>query len=126
MSYNLTKCTVSANGTNFESVSLKNKKIMKGNFNSIINSQVPVLVDFYADWCQPCKIQSPILKQAAEELKDKVKIIKIDVDKNEEIAMRFQIQGVPTLALFKNGSMLWKQSGVQTIQEIRNVVNNHQ
>ncbi len=99
---------------------------MKGNFNSIINSQVPVLVDFYADWCQPCKIQSPILKQIAEELKDKVKIIKIDVDKNQEIAMRFQIQGVPTLALFKNGSMLWKQSGVQTFQEIRNLVNAHQ
>lgn len=99
---------------------------MKGNFNSIINSQVPVLVDFYADWCQPCKIQSPILKQVAEELKDKVKIIKIDVDKNQEIAMRFQVQGVPTLALFKNGNLIWKQSGVQTFQEIRNLVNAHQ
>lgn len=99
---------------------------MKGNFNSIINSPVPVLVDFHAEWCQPCKIQSPILQQIAAEMKEKVKIIKIDVDKNQEIAMRFQVQGVPTLALFKNGSLLWKQSGVQTFQEIRNLVNAHQ
>jgi len=105
---------------------INKRKKMKGNFNSIINSTVPVLVDFHAEWCQPCKIQSPILQQIAAELKEKVKIIKIDVDKNQEIAMRFQVQGVPTLALFKNGNLLWKQAGVQTFQEIRNLVNAHQ
>ena len=85
---------------------------MKANFNSVVNSDIPVLIDFYAEWCQPCKVQSPILVEVAREFPGKVKVIKIDVDKNPEIAMRYQIQGVPTLALFKNGSLLWRQAGV--------------
>jgi len=85
---------------------------MKGNFNSIIQSETPVLVDFFAEWCGPCKVQSPILVEVARELSGKLKVIKIDVDKNQEIAARFQIRGVPTLALFKNGSVLWRQSGL--------------
>jgi len=85
---------------------------MKGNFNVIINSATPVLVDFFAEWCGPCKVQSPILIEIARELGDKIKIIKIDVDKNPEIAGRFQIRGVPTLVLFKGGQTLWRQSGV--------------
>ncbi|MDP4108254.1 MAG: thioredoxin domain-containing protein, partial [Bacillota bacterium] len=73
---------------------------MKANFNSIINSEVPVLIDFSAEWCGPCKSQAPILKDLASELGEKAKIIKIDVDQNPEIASRYQIQSVPTLMIF--------------------------
>ncbi|SHF54232.1 thioredoxin [Mariniphaga anaerophila] len=85
---------------------------MKGNFNSIVQSGMPVLVDFFAEWCGPCKAQSPILAEVARELTGKLKVIKIDVDKNAEVAGRFGIRSVPTLALFKNGQILWRQSGV--------------
>jgi thioredoxin 1 len=83
---------------------------MKGNFNSIIQSNVPVLVDFHATWCAPCKTQSPILVEISRELDGKLKVIKIDVDKNPELANRYQIRSVPTLALFRNGQQLWRQS----------------
>jgi len=85
---------------------------MKGNFEQLINSDVPVLVDFYAEWCQPCKIQSPVLQELAREGNGRIRVIKIDVDKNPLIAQRYQIQGVPTLILFRNGQVLWRQSGV--------------
>lgn len=85
---------------------------MKGNFNQLINSPQLVLIDFSAEWCGPCKAQAPILHQIAQELGERIKIIKIDVDKNREIAARYQVQGVPTLALFKNGQLLWRQSGL--------------
>ncbi len=85
---------------------------MQGNFNNIINSDIPVLIDFFAEWCGPCKTQGPILQQIAKEFGAKIKVIKIDVDKNQSIAARFQIQGVPTLAIYKNGQSLWRQSGL--------------
>jgi thioredoxin 1 len=85
---------------------------MKGNFEQLINSDVPVLVDFYAEWCRPCKIQSPVLQELAREENGRIRVIKIDVDKNPLIAQRYQIQGVPTLILFRNGQVLWRQSGV--------------
>ena len=96
---------------------------MKGNFNKLINGEKPVLIDFHAEWCGPCKAQAPIIKEVAHTLKDKVKVIKIDVDKNPAIAQRYGIMGVPTLALFKNGQVVWKQSGLQSKQQIINVVN---
>ncbi|MCW3784875.1 thioredoxin [Plebeiibacterium sediminum] len=98
---------------------------MKGNFNHIINSAQPVLVDFFAEWCGPCKDQAPILKDLAQELGGKAKIIKIDVDKNPEIANRFQIRGVPTLAIFKNGQTVWKQSGVVDKVNLLSIINQH-
>ncbi len=98
---------------------------MKGNFQNIVSGSTPVLVDFYADWCQPCKMQAPILQEFAREAGNKVKVIKIDVDKNPEIARRYQIQGVPTLALFKNGQIAWRQSGLLTKQDLLKVVNIH-
>jgi thioredoxin 1 len=95
---------------------------MKGNFDTIIQSDIPVLVDFFAEWCQPCKVQSPILQEVARELGNKVRIIKIDVDKNPSVAARYRIQGVPTLALFKSGNLVWRQSGVTPKQAIVQVV----
>ncbi len=96
---------------------------MKSSFQKLIDSEVPVLVDFYADWCGPCKMLAPILKQVKDEMGDKVKIIKIDVDKNPAIATSFQVRGVPTLILFKNGKQLWRQSGVLQKNDIIGTLN---
>lgn len=86
--------------------------MMKSNFKNIINSDIPVLVDFFADWCGPCKMLIPILAEVKKELGDTIKIVKIDVDKNEPLAAQFQVRGVPTLLLFKKGKQVWRQSGV--------------
>ena len=89
-----------------------------GNFNQIIQSDQPVLVDFFATWCGPCQMLSPILKQVKESLGDRVSIIKIDVDKNQLIASQYQVRGVPTMILFQNGKQLWRQSGVVSKEDL--------
>lgn len=81
-------------------------------FSEIVASSQPTLVDFYADWCGPCKMMAPILKQVKESLGDKVRIIKIDVDKNQALSAKYAIRSIPTLMLFKQGEILWKQPGV--------------
>ena len=91
-------------------------------FSDIINQDKPVLVDFYADWCGPCKMMAPILKQVKDNLGDRVSIIKIDVDKNQALAAKYQVRGVPTLILFKKGTQLWRQSGVLQKNELINVI----
>ena len=91
---------------------------MKSNFNSIITSETPVLIDFFAEWCGPCKTLAPILKQVKDELGDEIKVVKIDVDKNQSLAAQYQVRGVPTMLLFKNGKQVWRQSGVLQKQQI--------
>ena len=98
---------------------------MKSSFHQIINKAQPVLIDFYADWCGPCKTMAPILKQSKDELGEAVSIVKIDVDKNQELATKYQVKGVPTLMLFKNGKMLWRQSGVISKDQIIQLVKSH-
>ncbi len=98
---------------------------MKSSFSTIINSETPVLVDFYADWCGPCKMLGPILNEVKKELGDAVKIVKIDVDKNQPLASKYQVKGVPTMILFKNGKQLWRQSGVLQKQDVISVIKQH-
>ena len=82
------------------------------NFSEIINQSKPVLVDFFASWCGPCKAMSPILDQVKDTVKDAVIVLKIDVDKNQKLAAKLQVRGVPTLVIYKNGAIVWRESGV--------------
>ena len=91
-------------------------------FNEVINSGKTVLVDFSATWCGPCKMMEPILKDLAAMTNDDVKILKVDVDKNREAAMAFAVQAVPTLILFKNGEIKWRQSGVVPAQQLKSII----
>lgn len=100
---------------------IKNRN-MKSSFNKIIASEIPVLVDFFADWCGPCKMLAPILKDVKKELGDGVKIVKIDVDKNQSISAKYQVRGVPTMILFKNGEQVWRQSGVLQKNDIVKII----
>ncbi|MQP25816.1 thioredoxin [Flavobacterium sp. LMO8] len=98
---------------------------MNAKFKEIINSNQLILVDFYADWCGPCKMMSPILQEVKGIIKDDVKIIKINVDQHQDLASHFMVRGVPTLMLFKSGKMLWRQSGVLSANDLKAIVNNY-
>lgn len=95
------------------------------NFSKIINQDKPVLVDFFADWCGPCKMMSPILKEVKDSLGEVASIIKIDVDKNQELAAKLQVRGVPTLILYKKGKQLWRQSGVVQKNDLISLIQSH-
>ena len=87
-------------------------------FTEIINSEQPTLVDFFATWCGPCKMMHPILEQLKEKMGDDIRILKVDVDKNEALSMQYRIQSVPTLMLFKKREMLWRQSGAMSLNDL--------
>lgn len=95
---------------------------MTNSFQDIINSDKPVLLDFFATWCGPCQMLSPVLKNVKDSLGDRITIIKIDVDKNQELASKYQIRGVPTMMLFQNGKPLWRQSGVLTKEQLTEII----
>lgn len=92
-------------------------------FNQILNDDKPVLVDFFAEWCGPCKVMAPELKRFAENHKE-VRVLKVDIDKNRPTAEQFNIQGVPTLILFKKGNVLWRQSGAMNAQQLSAIIKN--
>lgn len=95
-------------------------------FQDIINSEKPVLVDFFATWCGPCQMLAPILKEVKDALGEEVSIIKIDVDKNQALAAQYQVRGVPTMILFQKGQTLWRQSGVLSKQQIIQAIQTNQ
>lgn len=96
-----------------------------GKFNDIIQGSTPTLVDFHATWCGPCKMMSPVLEEFKKAYGAKVRILKIDVDKNPEIANRFKVRGVPTLVLFKEGKLLWRESGAFALQTLKQKIGSY-
>lgn len=98
-------------------VSIKTRT-MSQKFQEIINSERPVLIDFFATWCQPCKVQSSVLNTVKENIGEGARIIKVDVDQYPALAAQYGVRGVPTLAVFKNGELLWKESGVHDVNTL--------
>lgn len=94
-------------------------------FNEIINSEKPTLVDFFATWCGPCKMQAPILEQLKAKVGDAANIIKVDVDKNQELSARYGVRSIPTLILFKKGEPVWRAAGLQQLEVLEAKVNEH-
>ncbi len=96
---------------------------MSEKFKEIIQSDTPTLVDFYADWCGPCKMQSPILDELKKDMGDQIRILKINIDKNEKLAQNLNVRGVPTLILYQKGKVLWRESGMRQKEELKYTIN---
>jgi thioredoxin 1 len=95
---------------------------MTGTFEELIASETPILIDFFAEWCGPCKVLSPTLQQLAQEAGENLKIVKIDVDQNPKLASKYKVSGVPTLMLFKKSELKWRQSGVLSLPQLKGIV----
>lgn len=98
---------------------------MKSSFQELINGPSPILVDFFATWCGPCKAMNPVLKDVAGKVANKAKIIKVDIDKNKTLASSLQINGVPTFVLYKSGKIVWRASGMQSSFQLEKIINDH-
>ena len=98
---------------------------MKADFNKLINSDKPVLVDFYADWCGPCKMMAPILKELKSAMGARINIVKVDVEKNQQVARVYGVRGVPNLILFQNGEIKWRQAGVVPAAQLQQIIGAH-
>lgn len=94
-------------------------------FNQLINDDKPTLVDFFATWCGPCRMQAPILEEVKQRIGDKANILKVDIDQNQELAARYNVRSVPTLILFKNGEAVWRTVGVQQADELERRIHDH-
>lgn len=94
----------------------------KKSFQELINGEQPVLVDFFAEWCGPCKAMAPVLKEVAGKIGESAKVIKIDIDKNQQLANQLGIRGVPTFILYQNGEVKWRESGMQSATKLLNVI----
>ena len=99
---------------------------MSSSFDALVNSDTPVLLDFWATWCGPCKAMMPVLDDLKAELGDRVRIVKIDVDKNLDLSVQMKVMGVPTFMLYRNGQELWRQPGVLTKAALREVIEQHE
>lgn len=99
-----------------------NKDLKKRSFSEIIKGETPVLVDFYADWCGPCKMVPPILKDLKKRMGDAIHILKIDTEKNPDVAIRYQVRGIPNFILFKEGKVIWQQAGVIQAGQLEQII----
>lgn len=95
------------------------------NFKEIVNSDKPVLVDFFAEWCGPCKMMKPVLEDLKRIMGDKVSIIKIDIDKNQALARQYQVQSVPTLMIFQKGELKWRQAGAMQANQLKSMLDKY-
>ena len=98
---------------------------METKFEEIINSEKPVLIDFFATWCGPCKMMHPVLEELHKLVGDKARIIKIDIDKNQDLAAKYNVRSVPTLMIFKNGKLAWREAGYKPVAELEAVLNQY-
>lgn len=101
---------------------MEQKKTKRASFSELIKGNTPVLVDFYADWCGPCKMMPPILKEVKKKFGDSLTIIKIDTEKNPDIAIRYNVRGIPNMILFYKGNILWQQAGVMQAPQLESII----
>ncbi len=99
--------------------------MIKAKFEDLINSEIPVLIDFHAHWCGPCKTMTPILEDLKKKMGKQIKIIKVDIEKNRSLTAKYQVQGVPTLMIFNEGELRWRKSGVHTATQLEKIILEH-